>query len=453
MDEEFYLKYCRQLLAKKLGAANFEIWKDQDFQRLSDTLFLHSKTRLSVNTLKRFFGKIQTTTNYNPQLATKITLAVYLGYRNWDHFVAETRKMGLSTNNHEDQLQPAIQSNQIYQRNGSFLNGVKKLHRVGLSTLLFAGLACICFIVYFAFFYKSQPETFEFDSQNTCGKMPHTVSFNYDISKLDNDSVFIDYDYYHQSLKYQKFPLSKVHHTINHCFQIPYQYKVKLLNGSIVLKQIPVLILSDGWVGYIHSDKPHKESEYYNIFLHTTEKMFRDSVADNMLYINPKSIINQGFNQKATYYIDYIKTDTFQIDGDNFEYVARIKNPSMTGGISCYDTFVQIFGEHGFHELVFMENGCQRWARLHFSELELKGENDDLSFLTADLSDWREVKIRIENKKLKVCLDDTVIYEASYQNPVGKVRMLGFRFKGSGAVDYLKVSNLSGNIIYSDDFN
>ena len=40
-----------------------------------------------------------------------------------------------------------------------------------------------------------------------------------------------------------------------------------------------------------------------------------------------------------------------------------------------------------------------------------------------------------------------------YKEPLGYANELTLRFKGCGAVDYVKVCNLDGKVVYEENFN
>jgi len=49
-------------------------------------------------------------------------------------------------------------------------------------------------------------------------------------------------------------------------------------------------------------------------------------------------------------------------------------------------------------------------------------------------------------------LDKTEILSVDYPNPQEELKGITFRFTGDGSVYYVKVSDASGNEVYSEDF-
>lgn len=75
-------KNIKEEIHKKYG---HEIQYAKDCQILSESILKHTNRQLSVTTLKRFFGIVQSP--FNPSKYTLDTLAVYLNFKNWQDFV------------------------------------------------------------------------------------------------------------------------------------------------------------------------------------------------------------------------------------------------------------------------------------------------------------------------------------------------------------------------------
>lgn len=83
MDENDSLGLIiKEEIQKKFGQ---EISYAKDCQILSDTILEKTNRQISVSTLKRFFGIIQT--KFNPSKYTLDTLAIYLKFKNWNDFL------------------------------------------------------------------------------------------------------------------------------------------------------------------------------------------------------------------------------------------------------------------------------------------------------------------------------------------------------------------------------
>ncbi|NJK98914.1 MAG: hypothetical protein HC905_31965 [Bacteroidales bacterium] len=93
MNNKDYLEKCRRIIEEKLDRGSYENWTNEDFKILSDHIYRSSNTLISTHTLKRFFGKLKLyKSNYNPQSETKKSLAIYMGFQNWDDFTEKLKE-------------------------------------------------------------------------------------------------------------------------------------------------------------------------------------------------------------------------------------------------------------------------------------------------------------------------------------------------------------------------
>lgn len=88
-----------------------------------------------------------------------------------------------------------------------------------------------------------------------------------------------------------------------------------------------------------------------------------------------------------------------------------------------------------------------------FGEVHLEGKDFDLSALAHDVSDWRVLEIRVRNKSAEVFLEGKKIYSTKFKNNVGQIKGLKYIFKGSGAVDYVRLYNERNALVYEDNFD
>ena len=242
--------------------------------------------------------------------------------------------------------------------------------------------------------------------------------------------------------------------SISHIFTKENVYNVELKsNGKVVGNSVVIIENEDNrWIGFVSSLNNYMEdNEDYN-----------DIVKDGRIYI-PPSLSNISY-----YWTKYrlIKPSLLnEIDGDNFTIIARIKAPSSEGGISCYDPSVGVMGENGKKaHVTFMSEGCTYYASIGAADWYQSGgswncnseksicEYADLSVLGRDFSSWRVVKMKVKDKKLSVYYENEKIYTMTYKGSVGKLVGISISFKGSGSIDWVKVYDNRGNLVYSEDF-
>ena len=78
-------------MEKKFGK---EIRYPSDCDSLSEDIFISTKQKISVSTLKRLLGFVSGV--QEPRLYTLDVLAKYLGYNNWDFYLEEIKSISNS---------------------------------------------------------------------------------------------------------------------------------------------------------------------------------------------------------------------------------------------------------------------------------------------------------------------------------------------------------------------
>ena len=109
----------------------------------------------------------------------------------------------------------------------------------------------------------------------------------------------------------------------------------------------------------------------------------------------------------------------------------------------------EIYGEKSCHRLLLMKPGCEAWTRLAFSEFYRDGREDDLNFLAADLSKGGNLKLRIENKKVSVILNDVEVYNAQYNFPLDKIYGIKIAFAGVGHIYDVSIKDLQTGLPFN----
>ena len=114
-----------------------------------------------------------------------------------------------------------------------------------------------------------------------------------------------------------------------------------------------------------------------------------------------------------------------------------------------------MYGEKGIGAITLMDlASCEIWTSIRAAETGKHGSTDDLSALTSDLNDWRLIKLRIANGTLTYFYDNVVKYTLPYEGEIGNVIGLSVTHRGSGQIDWVKLSNSTNNtVVYEEDFN
>jgi hypothetical protein len=428
MNDRYYINIIIRRIEKKLYWKNVSLWTDNEYKKLRSLIYDDTSISISPQTLKRLFGKVKYKDDYTAQLATKDALARFLKYADWDSFVQDEAH--------------SLHKIKFFLKKKGFANFRN------VTPWLFP-IVIVLAITIFSLVVKTKNKTVTFNTDNITGFAPHTVSFNYNISNYKNKEVYIDFDQNEAEDKTKGELLDKRRTLINHCFETPGFFNVRITSNGKVLASKKIHVLSEGWNSYCFYD----DNFALRKFVFGLEKRLHDAIINGTLYISPKELNNQGFNGNTVYYLEHLLYKDFKVSADSCTLEVRYKNSREIGGISCYDVEFRIIGENGIASVMLVQKGCYRWSEITVSEKHLSGKYNDLSFLGADLTSWNVLKIVIANKKAIITNGVDTIYTGNYNQLIGQIEGIRFITKGSGAFDYVRLYNYSGELKFDDNFD
>jgi hypothetical protein len=427
MIEGNHIDIVIRKIEKKLNWKKVSLWTDNEYKKLSLLIYKETTISISPQTLKRLFGKVKYKDVYTPQPATKDALARFLKYADWEAFV-------------QDQA-PGI------HKFTSFFN-IKGFVRYRNRTLILVFLAIVLLISSLFIIPGTKSKSVIFYAENVTGMTPLTVSFHYNITNIKSKDVYIDFGKSEAEEKSAGELLDKQRTLINHCFECPGFFNVRILSNEKVLGSAKIHSLSDGWATYYFND----DNFSLRKFVFGLEKRVRKVEKNGILYISPGDLSNQGFNGNTVFYLEHLLYKDFHASADSCILEVRYKNSADIGGISCYDSEFRIVGENGLASVMLVQKGCYRWSEITVGEKHLNGKYNDLSSLSADLSSWNVLKITIENKKATIINEADTIFTCNYNQLIGQIKGIRLVTKGAGAFDYVRLSDNHSQIIYDDNF-
>jgi hypothetical protein len=427
MNDRYYINIIIRKIEKKLSWKKVFLWTDNEFKKLSILIYEDTSISISPQTLKRLFGKVKYKEVYTTQPATKDALAKFLNYDDWDAFVRD-------------------QAHSISRYISLISNRLSIRHRRRNILIVFTAVVIISASVLIIYFIKDKSVTFY--AENVTGVVPHTVSIHLDLSKYGNKEIWLDFDQNEAENSANMELLDKHMTLINHCFETPGFYNVRLLSKGKVLGSAKIHVLSEGWTSYYFND----DNFILRKFVFGLEKRVSDNVAEGILYISPKKLNDKGLNGNTVYYLEHLLYKDFNVSADSCLLEVKYKNSSDIGGISCYDVEFRIIGENGLASVMLVQKGCYRWSEITIGEKQLNGKYNDLSHLSADLSSWNTMKISVNNHKASIINNSDTIYKADYSQLLGMIKGIRFITKGSGAFDYVKLYDNRGELHFDDNF-
>lgn len=418
-----YLVLCGDLIAEKMDKGDISNWPNSDYQRLSYAIWRENKVRLSVNTLKRIFGKAKTEEHYAPNVTTLDILAVFLNYRDWQHFKAKNQIAVSSI-----ALQPETVPSQLNENSHASISRKKQF----VSYLPYIAMALIiCLGSFGLLFWKKNERAYQdirIFSRNPGENIFNSVPFEliFPAGFKGRDSLLLDFDDGQQ----EKLNLEKRKRI--HYFDVPGRYKVKLSYKNKLVDSAVVIVGSKGWFAYARMNSPLKRFPLIDF----------DGSMEGMSKVTNKAISKIGVDTLGEFSLNFVNFKKTDISGDNFELVSNVKTSDQIKGAECGQVFFLVLGQLERHLISIVDPSCTDLAAAYFSEQERHGQAHDLGTLGHSLKEGGTVKLLVKNKQVTVCLNDKVIYATNYKKPIGKIAGVRVFFSGCGELKSFSLKDL-----------
>ncbi len=426
MDDSYYLAKCLNMIQEQLPWGKANGWTNKDFEILSEKIYEKAGMLISYQTLRRLYGKVTTSSQYKPQLETKNALAIFAGYKDWDTF-----KQAHVPPPPAPAIEPEIQI--------PVAAGTEK--KTVTRKLLWAAFGVIVITSIMGYYLRQEKPTgpVSFNVEHVSGKVPLNVIFHYDVSKVNSDSVFLNF-----GNGVEKMLLPKNQKTVTMSYLVPGLYRAMLKADDKMLGAETIHAQSAGWSGIVYANNDY--------FFLQDKTMIKDGV---MAYLpedrgSPRSALYQPIKKNAL--IEFNNFKDFGIDGKSFVFETRLRVVVPDSGQYCYKALIKVKGEHYPVRAAFVSTGCNSDALLQFGEVVMEGKYNDLTFMGQSFTQWHTVRLEVKNNQGKLFLDNILLNSTVFKKDIGHIKGLSFRLREYGAVDYVKLYDGNNRLIYQDEF-
>jgi hypothetical protein len=173
---------------------------------------------------------------------------------------------------------------------------------------------------------------------------------------------------------------------------------------------------------------------------------------NGILYGSIDVLRSSRVDVNKNYSLSYYNIRDFDgVDSDNFSIEARIKNDS-TNNAPCPFSELTILTEEHIFFVPLTTKGCVSELKAKFGEVYVSGRDTDLSSLGCNVLEWQTLRIDNHDKNAAVYLNDRRVLQATYKKDFGKIVGITLAFNGPGAIDYLRIRNTAGQLVYSEEF-
>ena len=411
------IRKCLHQIEEKLGWGSSDTWHNEMFLELSTIIHDQTNVLLSSTTLKRVWGKVNY--NSNPSINTLNTLAQFSGYLNWRDF------------KNKDEVKPIL----------------KKKYNFPYSQLKLIGGSLILSVLIASILIAMRSNNFEvtnhdftnvtFESRPITSGLPNSVVFDFDLQGIFSDSIYIQQ--FWDVTKTIKINTQQSQATGQYYY--PGYFRAKLLVDGVIRKEHDLFIKSEGWSGTIDYDPIPK---YFN----------ESDIRQTNLRLPENALAEISQQEKPLVSSFHFVDDMGELSADNFSLKTSIRNVYNDKWAVCSSSRIVILGTKGAMIIPFAIPGCVSEINLLMNDVYLRGKEHDLSMFGTELSDFRQIEIRVENKNVVVLLDSEKIYAGQYNETMGNLVGLRYRFLGAGEVNNLILKDLiNNNLIQKEDIN
>ena len=421
-SEREYINLCKQLIEEKFHFENDGgTLRQRDLEYLADSIEEKSGIKLSLSTLKRVWKKDYDQT---PHPSTLQGLVSVIGFKDWQEFKLKTTPA------------PTIVA-------------PPKSHTPTLRRwMALPGIAVIGVLLWLIAFRPGKPDRTKpvvkgpvtFTGNKTVSKgVPSTIVFNYDVGNVIADSFFFQQSWNNLD----KVKLDPKEHYYSNIYYFPGFHKAKLIANDSIIKRFRVHITTDGWLPMVR----------YSVMDNMPVYIKKSNPAVNgALHVDLNDLRSSNVNLDKDFILSYFNVREFENTySDNFLLDTKIMCDSSNNPCPAFELTI-ICEEHIFF-IDLTGKGCERNIAIKMGEVVHNGTNSDLSAFGRDLFHWQHLQIQVAHKQATIYLDEKPVHTIAFKDDFGKVLGLNYSFTGTGAIDYVKLKNGEGKLVYEDEFN
>ena len=432
--EQPHIDLLKQRIEAQMAWGDSVHWTHQDFNELSERIWESTQTKLSASTLKRLWGKVQYRSQ--PTTNTLNALAQFVGYEHWRDFVGSH----LTAQNATDQ--PAAKEITTAFSSPWWRSTRWSATRWSRRWLVWA--LSIPLLIMTALFFNRwvsrsatvDPSAVSFTSEPVTLGLPNTVVFHYDVSATASQDIAIQQSW-DERLR-ASVPSNQNTHTATYYY--PGYFRAKLLVDGQVVQEHDLYVRSDGWMTIAEAAPvPHY------LPTHISGGQMQASPA----WLHQKKLLTRDEAPWIRYcYVENLGA----LSANDFTLETRIKNDYNQGEAVCQESQVSVVCSEGYFAIPLSIPGCVGQLNMALGSKGISGTTHDLSALGCDLSQWQTLRLEVHNRQVTIYLNDQLVWKDAYTEDAGKVAGLRYRFHGPGAVDYVRLLDGEGILVYAEDF-
>lgn len=414
-SSEYYITLCKEQIERRYFLVDDRGELQRNLENLSQKIEEKTGVLISLSTLKRIW---KNTFKQKPQTATLNALAAILDYKDWHDFVE--------------------------QNQAGATRSARKWIWIPVGLLAAAGIALIL-ILFLSPGLRTKNALvvrgdIDFNAKKTeYTGVPTTVVFNYNVSNVVADSFSFQQSWNDNF----RVPVDPEGKAISSIYYESGYHRAKLFANNTKIAELPIHILSEGWEPHLYYSDREKVPIYFPA----------DKITGNgELHISRELLEEQHVDLSRYFFTRTVDSRRFDVSSDNFTLVSRMRLDSLEYNDCPWMSIIVVTEVH-IYMVELRGKGCEHLAYYKLGEVERGGGNNDLSALGCDLFEWQEVGIHVENKHAEISLNGTVRFSEQYQEDFGDIMALILSFERTGSVDFVKLSDENGRVVFEDTFD
>lgn len=377
-------------------------WHSKMFEELSEKVFDATGTMLSVATLKRFFGVVSH--SGMPSTTTLDALSKFVGTENWRSFKMQTPTR---------RFKIKVPGKSMYVTVG-FLLAIVVISLIGNRTPPF----------------EINSSEFQFSSRVLSREYPNSVVFDFNIpDHITTDSLHIQ-QYWDPS---KTVKLTQGQTQATGIYYHPGYFKAKLMVEGQEAQSHDLFLKSNGWLGQLEYQPV---PQYFEPLQDSTQLSIPDAIREEVANREEPLIT-------SLHWID----DLGNLSGDNFTFETTISNTFDDRWAVCQRMAIYFIGTDGAMIIPFAKIGCSSDLNMMLNDVYLRGKEHDLSALSTDFTEPKNLSIDVHDLKVRVSIEGEEVYQAAYQESMGRLVGVRFKFVGTGEVRSFKLKDRSDQVI------
>lgn len=417
-SEQQFIDLCKKRIEQKFAFGNGTGYTQRDLEVLCSHIEQKTGVIISLSTMKRLW---KGSYKQSPQVATLNALAVLLDYRDWQDFKSAHQKE-LTT---------------------------KPVPYWAIPSL--AAITIVGFLIYWFAFKMEGPQKakklslkingpihFEATTTVTIG-IPNTVIFTYDVSNVVADTFCIQQSWNTD----HRVGINPKDSVLTSTYFESGFHKAKLIANDSVIAIRPIHVISNGWEPHIYRNDSDPE------LLDFKNEKF---ISNGQIHLDSVLLVKRNIDFSKRFHTRITNSQAFNLHSDNFSFVTRMKADHVFHEVCPWMDLIIVTDVNTFY-VSWTGKGCEQNAAYKLGEISKSGKNNNLSALGCNVYDWQELEIQVKGRQAIIYLNGQPTYRETYREDFGKIMALIYIFDGKGSIDYAKLRDGNGQIVFEDNFN